>query len=200
MTQRIRPIIRKKRSQERAFTTLQVHSVNERRLPVIDDEFAKDHGDFKSLDEFKDKLRRDIEKHKQTDQHGHYKEEITKKLIEANQFAVPETLVKFEAENLMQEYAYTLQRSGGNLQDASIDWNELYQKFSEQAERNVRGVMIIQAIADAEKIEVTDEDVEQSICAHRGSAKARSRSREGRACRRITSSNGCRKPSNHKDP
>lgn len=142
---------------------VEIQSVNERRLPAIDDEFAKDQGDYPSLKELKEKIRGDIEKHKQNDQKGHYKEEITKKLVDANRFAVPETLIRRETDNLMQEYAYTLQRSGANLQDASIDWNELYQKFSEQAERNVRGVMIIQAIADAEKIEVTDEDVEQSI-------------------------------------
>lgn len=142
---------------------VEIQSVNERRLPAIDDEFAKDQGDYASVKDLKEKIRTDIEKHKQNDQKGHYKEEITKKLVDANRFAVPETLIRRETDNLMQDYAYTLQRSGANLQDASIDWNELYQKFSEQAERNVRGVMIIQAIADAEKIEVTDEDLEQSI-------------------------------------
>lgn len=142
---------------------VEIQSVNERRLPAIDDEFAKDQGDYASLKDLKEKIRNDIEKHKQNDQKGHYKEEITKKLVDANRFAVPETLVRRETDNLMKEYAYTLQRSGANIQDASIDWNELYQKFTEQAERNVRGVMIIQAVADAEKIEVTDEDLEQSI-------------------------------------
>ena len=142
---------------------LEIHSVNERRLPAIDDEFAKDQGEYKSLDELKDKIRKDIEKHKLSDQRGHYKDEIMKKLVDAHPFAVPETLVRRETDNLVQEYAYTLQRSGANLQDASFDWNEIYRKFTEQAERNVRGVMIVQAIAGAEKIEATDEDVEQSI-------------------------------------
>lgn len=142
---------------------LDIHSVNERRLPEIDDEFAKDQGEFKSLAELKEKVRKDIEKHKLSDQRGHYKDEIMKKLVEAHPFAVPETLVRRETDNLVQEYAFTLQRSGANLQDASFDWNEIYKKFEEQAARNVRGVMIVQAIADAEKITATDEDVEQSI-------------------------------------
>ena len=142
---------------------LDIHSVNERRLPEIDDEFAKDQGEYQSLNELKDKIRKDIEKHKLSDQRGHYKDEIMKRLVDANAFAVPETLVRRETDNLMQEYAYTLQRSGANLQDASIDWNALYEKFSEQATRNVRGVVIIQSIADAEKIAATEEDVEQAI-------------------------------------
>ena len=142
---------------------VQIESVNERKLPNIDDEFAKDLGEYGSLDDLKQKIRKDVENHKLNNQRGQYKDEIIKQLVDRATFDVPESLVKQEADKLLNDYAYALQRSGANLQDVSIDWNDIHKKMVEQATRNVRGVMLLQAIADAEKISVTDEDVEQSI-------------------------------------
>lgn len=142
---------------------IKIESVNEKRLSPIDDEFAKDLGDFESLAQLKEKISKDILTHKKNQQHNARKEEILTRLIDENPFEVPESLVRKETESLLNEYAYVMHRRGMNLKDPSINWREIQEKLSQQAERNIRGSMILETIADAEKIEVFDEDVDHAI-------------------------------------
>jgi len=143
--------------------SIKIESVNEKRLSTIDDEFAKDLGDFKSLADLKEKISEDVLTHKKNQLQNARKEEILKRLVDENSFEVPESMVRKETESLLNEYAYVMHRRGVNLKDSSINWKEIQEKLSQQAERNIRGSMILETIADEEKVEVSDEDVEQAI-------------------------------------
>jgi trigger factor len=143
--------------------TVRIESVNEKRLTPIDDEFAKDLGEFKSLSELKEKISQDIMNHKKNQQRSEWKEELLKRLLDENQFEVPEGLVRKEAESLLNEYAYMMHRRGQDLKDPSLNWQEIQERLSKQAERNIRGSMILETIAADENVEVTDADVERSI-------------------------------------
>jgi trigger factor len=142
---------------------VQVESVNERRLPALDDEFAKDLGDFKSLDELRSKIRKDLEQMKTNQQHGNLQDQALGQVIEKNPFEVPESLVKKEAASLLQNYAYSLHQRGVNLDSPDLKWDELRARFEKQADQNVRGSLLMEAIAQAEKIEITDEDVDKRV-------------------------------------
>jgi trigger factor len=142
---------------------VKIESVNEKRLSTIDDEFAKDLGDFKSLADLKEKISEDVLTHKKNQLQNARKEEILKRLVDENSFEVPESMVRKETESLLNEYAYVMHRRGVNLKDPSINWKEIQDKLSQQAERNIRGSMILETIADQEKVEVTDQDVDQAI-------------------------------------
>lgn len=142
---------------------VEIESVNERRLPAIDDEFAKDLGDFASLDDLRDKIRKDLSQMKTNQQRGHLQDQALSQLIDKNPFEVPESLVKRETASLMQNYAYSLHQRGMNLEDPELKWDEIRARMSRQADHTVRGSLIMEAIADAEKIEVTEQDVENRI-------------------------------------
>lgn len=140
-----------------------IESINEKRIAPLDDEFAKDLGDFSSLVEVREKIRMDIQKMKNTEQRNQCKDQLLKQIIEKHLFEVPEVLVRKETESLMRDYAVTLRQKGVDLQDSRIDWKEVQERFSKQAEQNIRGSMIMAAIADVEKIEVANEDLERAI-------------------------------------
>jgi len=143
--------------------TVTVEAVNDKRVPPIDDDLAKDLGDFNSLEELKEKIRKDLSDAKSHEQHNHFKEEVLKKLIDLHPFEVPEGLVRKETESLMHSYAYALQRRGIKLDSPEVKWEEIQRRLSKQADENIRGSMIVDAISDAEKITVTDDDVEKEI-------------------------------------
>lgn len=142
---------------------VRIESVNERRIAPLDDEFAKDLGNFTSLEDLKGKIRQDLINQKNAQQRNELKDNILKQLIDSHPFVVPETLVHKETESLLRDYAYALRQRGANLQDPSIDWKEAQVRLGSQAERNIRGSILIESIADSEKIEVTEEDVEKAI-------------------------------------
>jgi trigger factor len=143
--------------------SIEIENVNEKRLPEIDDEFAKDLGDFASLNDLRAKIREDLTQMKTNQQRGHLQDQALSKLIEANPFEVPESLVKRETTSLLQNYAYTLHQRGMNLEDPELKWDEIRTRFERQADNSVRGSLLMEAIARAEKIEVSDEDVEKRI-------------------------------------
>jgi trigger factor len=95
--------------------SIKIESVNEKRLSTIDDEFAKDLGDFKSLADLKEKISADVLTHKKNQLQNARKEEILKRLVDENAFEVPESLVRKETESLLNEYAYVMHRRGVNL-------------------------------------------------------------------------------------
>ena len=76
---------------------------------------------------------------------------------------MPESLVRKETESLLNEYALMMHRRGVNIKDPEINWQEIQEKLASQAERNIRGSMILETIADTEKIEANEEDIDHSI-------------------------------------
>ena len=142
---------------------VEVESVSERRLPSIDDEFAKDLGEFSSLEDLKEKIRKDILKLKTSEQRKRLTDEILKQVIDSNPFEVPEGLIKRETESLLQGYAHTLQRRGVDLESKEIDWKEIHGKLSRQADHNVRGAMLMEAVAQTEEIQVNEDDIEHAV-------------------------------------
>jgi trigger factor len=140
-----------------------VESVNEKKLAALDDEFAKDLGDFSSLQDLKEKIQKDLLQLKTTDQKNRLKEEALKAVIDQNPFEVPETLVRKEAESLLQEYAHSLHQRGVNIKDPEMKWDEIMARLTKQADQNIRGSYLMDAIAREEKVEVSDEDLEKTV-------------------------------------
>jgi len=140
-----------------------IEAVNDKRVPAIDDELAKDLGDFNSLEDLKEKIRKDLSDAKTSDQRNYLKEEVIKKLIDLNPFEVPEGLVRKETESLLHNYAHALQRRGTKLENPELNWPEIEARLARQADQNIRGSMIVDAISGVEKIGVTDDDVEKAI-------------------------------------
>lgn len=131
----------------------------------MNDEWAKslDEG-YESLSDLRKKLRTDLETYAKTDADARLRNNAVAKLIEENAFEVPNTLIESQARNLLDNFAHDLQGRGVDLNKVQTDFIKMaYEQMRTQAERDVRGAILLDKIAEAEKVEIPDADVDAEI-------------------------------------
>ena len=135
---------------------LTISKLHERLLPELDDEFAKDCGDFETLDELKKDIRGKIVEGNERQRESLVKNQLIDALIEKNEIAVPPSLVKEQADQLMYQRMMMLQMMGPSALGELGDEDEVQKR----AERRVRGALLLGALAKQEKIEIDDADLD----------------------------------------
>jgi len=136
---------------------VKVNEVQERLLPEVDDEFAKDVGDYETLLELRLDIRKRLEKQRQERIDAELKEQVIDRLVETNPVPIPPTLVRQQSQQMLQE-VFQLAQMMGQMPDDSV-----FSGLTERAERRVRAGMVLGALAKQAGIEATDEDVEAKI-------------------------------------
>lgn len=142
-----------------------IKSVGIVELPEIDDEWAKslDQG-FESVENLREKLRADLEQVAYAEADNHVRNELIAKMIENNKFEVPNALIDTQARNLLNNFAQDLAQRGVDLEKVEKDFIEMaYNQMRTQAERDVRGAMLLDKIADAENAQVTSQEIGEEI-------------------------------------
>jgi len=142
---------------------VKIKEIKEKILPVLDDEFAKDLGDYKSLDELKGKLRDDIARAKEMVLERQLKDQIMDQLIQANSFEIPESLVEEQTKALVSDIKMRLTAQGMDLKNLGVTEEKLHEDYHPQAEKQVKTYLILEKIADVEGITVSDEEVEKRL-------------------------------------
>jgi trigger factor len=143
--------------------TLIVDSLKEKKLPEINDELAQGYGDYKTLDELKNKIRADLEKHKSTHAGEQMREKILEWLEDNNNFEAPEALVERQLETRLHRMLRDLTRQGINPQRLDVDWSKIREDQRAQSLRDVKGSLILEYVAEKETIQVTDEEIDAEI-------------------------------------
>jgi trigger factor len=142
---------------------LKVEALKEKKVPELNDEFAQSLGEYKSFEDLRSKIRSDMEKHKRE----HATEELREKLLlwleDNNTFEVPNALVERQIQTRMQRMVRELSRQGVNPQRLDVDWGKIREDQRQQSIRDVRGSLILQYVAEKEKIDVTDEELDAEI-------------------------------------
>jgi len=137
-----------------------VSAVKVKKLPDLDDEFAKDCGAYASLAELTDRLRGEMEKALKREVEEQHKDTIIKRLVETHHFDLPDTLVERELEAIIRQHVQQQQRAGNDTSGAeTVDPTQLRQQNRDEAMRRVKVGLILEAIAEKEKIAVSQEDV-----------------------------------------
>ena len=142
-----------------------IKTVGRSETPELNDEWAKslDEG-YESLGDLRKKLRADLETYSKSDADARIRNEVLGKLIEENEFEVPKTLIENQARNLLNNFARDLQQKGVDLNTVDNNFIEMaYQQMQTQAARDVRGAMLLEKIAEAEKVSVSKEEVDEEI-------------------------------------
>ncbi len=144
-----------------------IHEIKTKELPELDDELAKDVSEFDTLEEYKEDLRKQLSEKKAEDARIELENELIDKVVDNMTCDVPECMFEQRVDEMVQEYAYRLQGQGIDLntylQYMGQDIEQFKETFRESAEKQVRAAIALEAIVDAEKIEVTDEDVDAEI-------------------------------------
>lgn len=142
----------------------EVTSVRQKELPELDDEWAKSlGGDFDSVETLKTKVREDLEARANAESDHLLRDEIMKKLLEANKFEVPESLVNQQTQHRMETVARQMMQRGIDPRNPELKWESAREELKGQAEEDVRATMLLEKIAEVENITVSDEEIEAEI-------------------------------------
>jgi trigger factor len=145
-----------------------LHEIKGKELPALDDEFAKDVDDeVETLDALKEKIRTRLEDSKKHEAEHNLRDSLVEKAAENAQVEIPEVMVTSEVNRMLQEFEQRLQMQGMNLelyfQFSGQDENALREQMKEEAVNRVRVALTLEAIAKAENIEASDEDVNAEL-------------------------------------
>ncbi len=144
-----------------------VRTVKDKQLPEIDDEFAQLASEFDTLEELRGDLRERLTRAKKVEQIYAARDEALKQLVEAAAIPAPEGVVKDEVEGRKQAMTDQLERIGATLQDY-LDSEEkteeqIDQELTEAAQEGVRIQLLLDTVADAEDVQVTDDEFGHEI-------------------------------------
>lgn len=142
-----------------ATFTIKVKELKERILPEVDDELAKDAGDYKTLLELRLALRKKLEDAAKVRADNGLREKLVDALIDKNPIPVPPSLVDREARNMLREFLQIFQATG---QLPNFD-DEMVARIKERAERKLRAAFLFSEIARREKIEAKPDDVDARL-------------------------------------
>ena len=143
-----------------------VHEIKTKELPELDDEFAKDvDSEVETLAELKEKTKANLKHSKEHEAEHAVQDAVVEKATENAEMDIPEAMITTEVDRMMQEFAQRLQMQGMNLelyfQFSGQDEQALREQMKEDATKRVRMNLTLEAIAEAEKIEVSDEEAEK---------------------------------------
>lgn len=139
---------------------VQVESVEERELPPLDDELAKKLSRFETLAELRTAVAESLRGARRRDRRRRREGAMLEQLRQRHPLTLPEGVVQQETESMVREYAHQLAHQGVDLQKAKIDWGALGEQARPEAERVVHAGLLLDAVAEAEGIEVPEERLE----------------------------------------
>jgi len=142
---------------------VEVQSIKKRVLPPVDDELAKTVSESETLAALRSKLRESLEKRRARQVENETMSRLLKELVSRHDFAVPPTLVELQLDHKLESLVTKLIGQGIDPRATQVDWRKIREEARPEAEREVRGSLILERIADAEKIEVSDEEVDELI-------------------------------------
>jgi trigger factor len=164
--------------------TVEVQGIKEKRLPELNDEFAKDaageKGGFSTLEEMRTLISKDLEAAKEDQQKTQAREKLLEALVKQHDFPVPEALVEHQMNVRLERSVRALTAQGVDPRAVNIDWVALRNHQRERAVDDVKAELLIDRVAEAEKIDATDEEVEkeiQALAEHSGESATALRAR-----------------------
>ena len=144
-----------------------VHEIKEEQLPELDDEFAKDVSEFDTLEELKNSTRERLEKYAKASEERQMQDAALAKVVEANEVEIPSVMIEDEIDRMIQELDQQLRYQGRSVDQyvefVGKDAKAFRDELRPDAERQVKTRMLLNGIAEAEKIEVSQEELEKEL-------------------------------------
>jgi trigger factor len=143
--------------------TVTVKAIKRRVLPELDDEFAKDLGEFDSLDSLRGRVREDLEHDAQHEADRAVRAEMMKALAARLPFEVPESLVQREIDRRVEEFAHRLMDERIDPRQAGIDWAAFRDSQRDVAREAIAAALVLDEITRREQLTVADEEIEREV-------------------------------------
>ena len=152
---------------KQAVFKVKVHEIKRKQLPELDDEFAKDVSEFDTLEEYKADLKTQLESRKADEFKAAQENAVVEKVAENAEVDIPSAMVDSEVQNMMRDFDNRLRNQGMNLEMflsfSGQTQADLRAQMQDDAAKRVRNNLVLEAVGNAEKIEVSDEEVNQEL-------------------------------------
>lgn len=150
-----------------AVFKVKVHEIKRKQLPELDDEFAKDVSEFDILDEFKEDLKKQLADRKAKENEAARETYLVDKVGENAEVEIPRSMVQGEVQNMVRDFDNRLRTQGMNLEMflsfSGQSLTELQEQMEGDAEKRVRNNLVLEQIAKEEKIEVTEDELNEEL-------------------------------------
>jgi trigger factor len=142
---------------------VKVKDIRRKALPALDDEFAKDVGDFASLDALRDRIAQDLQREAEAEADRTLRGDLLKELAGRVTVDVPESLVDREIERRTEEFARRLIDQQIDPRRANIDWDQFRESQRAASRESVKSALVLDEISRRENVAVTDADIDQDV-------------------------------------
>ncbi len=150
-----------------AVFAVKLKGISEKQVPDLDDDFVSDVSEFDSVDEYKADIRQTLEDRKKAAARTKKEDEAVKALVEDSRIEIPQPMIDTEADELIRGYDNRMRSQGLGLkqylQYTGMTIDKLRDDMKDQAKLNIESRLVLEAVADAEKITVSDEEIEKEI-------------------------------------
>jgi trigger factor len=145
--------------------TAKITAVRRKELPELDDEWARSLGeDFESVEILRARVREDLVARANHESENRLRGVVMNKLVDAHPFEVPESLVGFQTDSLLESVARDMAMRGVDPRQQEANWwNDVREQLKPQAIRDLRGSMLLETIAEQESIQISDEEIDIEI-------------------------------------
>jgi len=144
--------------------TARVAAVRVKELPEVDDEWARSLGEeFDSVATLRSKIRENMEKQAQQEADHKLRADLMQQLVEDHQFEVPQSLIDHQANHRLETVVRDMISRGVDPRNQNLNWEEAQEELKVQATEDVRSSLLLERIAEEEKIEVSKDEIEAEI-------------------------------------
>jgi trigger factor len=140
-----------------------VKGIRKKELPEVNDEFAKDLGDFRTVDELREELRKRLFAQREQEAQRAAKDKLVEKLVDAHEFPIPEAFIDRQVRNRIEQTLHSLAQEGIDASKIQLDWQKLKSSQRDKALREVKASLLLSRIAERETINATRDEVDKEV-------------------------------------
>jgi trigger factor len=137
--------------------------LRKKELPDLDDDFAQEIGDYRTVDELREAVRKALFSQKQNESQTEAKNKIIDKLVDAHEFPVPEVYVEGQIKNRVEQMVHGLMERGIDPRKLKLDWEGMKGSQREKAVREVKASLLLSKVSERESIYPTKDEVDREV-------------------------------------
>src|SRR6056297_3136168 len=146
---------------------VEIKEIKEKKLPGLDDDFAKEVSDFDTFEEYKSSITENLQNSKKDRVEREYENKLIEKVSDNVQVNIPDKMVENELDKMYQNFAQSISKQGMDIEEylkyVGTDKEGWREQNREAAENRTRSNLVLEAIAEKEGIEVSEEEIEEQI-------------------------------------
>ncbi len=144
-----------------------IKEIKEKELPELDDEFASEVSEFETLAEYKEDVKKNLTEKKEKDAKNAREDAAIKAAVEVSEMEIPEAMLATQQRQMVDEFAQRITMQGLSMEQyfqfTGTNYQQMVEQVKPQAEERIKSRLVLEAIAQAEKIEATEEDYEKEL-------------------------------------